>query len=261
MRVHSRCNASEQQQSTLSIWLLLRMGTVGISIKSSAPISQTNIMSRLLKSITSLATTSKARGNLQTMGLQPCTGGESFFLLCQQQQIRKLAAANPPSSYDPPHPPILFDLVLRADWKSAIKRITSHPIEARYRHPRGYTLLHCSVEYQAPTELIEMMAKAYPEALMMKDWQGRSIVDVAVNNETKAFLEKISKSTLHNMQDDDDDDEDDTGKGISEETGGPNNLSLSQMKSISKQLLEIETCCHKLRAQLDSLTDELEGKK
>jgi hypothetical protein len=221
-------------------------------------------MSRL-KSITSLATTSKARSNLQTAGLlrRPCTG-EAFFLLRQQQQIRKLATANPPpSSYDPPHPPILFDLVLRADWKSAIKRITSHPIEARYRHPRGYTLLHCSVEYQAPIELIEMMAKAYPEALMMKDWQGRSIVDVAVNNETKAFLEQLSKSTLHHMQNDDDEvDEDDAGKGISaEETGGPNNLSLSQMKSISKKLLEIETCCHKLREQLDSLTDELEGKK
>lgn len=197
------------------------------------------------------------------MVLRPCMGGgEAFFLLRQQQQIRKLAAANPPSSYDPPHPPILFDLVLRADWKSAIKRITSHPIEARYRHPRGYTLLHCSVEYQAPIELIEMMAKAYPEALIMKDWQGRSIVDVAVNNETKAFLEQLSKSTPHNMQKDDEDkDDDDAGKGISaEETVGPNNLSLSQMKSISKQLLEIETCCHKLRTQLDSLTYELEGK-
>ena len=221
-----------------------------------------SIMSRLLKSITSLATASKARGNLQTMGLRPCTG-EVCFLLCQQQQIRKLAAANPPSTYDPPHPPILFDLVLRADWKSAIKRISSHPIEARYRHPRGYTLLHCSVEYQAPIELIEMMAKAYPEALMMKDWQGRSIVDVAVNNETKTFLEQLSKRNPHNMQNDDEDEEDDdAGKGISaDETGGPNNLSLSQMKSISKKLLEIETCCHKLRAQLDSLTDELEGKK
>ena len=225
-------------------------------------------MSRLLKSIISLATTSKTGGNLQTAGLRwSCMGEEAFFSLRQQQQIRKLAAANPLSSYDPPHPPILFDLVLRADWKSAIKRITSHPIEARYRHPRGYTLLHCSVEYQAPIELIEMMAKAYPEALMMKDWQGRSIVDVAVNNETKIFLEQLSKSNLHNMQNDDedkdDDDEDDTGKGISEETGGPNpnNLSLSQMKSISKKLLEIETCCHKLRTQLDSLTDELEGKK
>lgn len=208
-------------------------------------------MSRLLKSIISLATTPKTGGNLQTAGLQ--------------QQIRKLAAANPPSSYDPPHPPILFDLVLRADWKSATKRITSHPIEARYRHPRGYTLLHCSVEYQAPIELIEMMAKAYPDALMMKDWQGRSIVDVAVNNETRAFLEQLSKSNLYNMQNDDEDkDDDEDGKGISaEETGGPNNLSLSlsQMKSISKQLLEIETCCHKLRTQLDSLTDELEGKK
>ena len=218
-------------------------------------------MSRL-KSITSLTTTSKARSNLQTAGLlrRPCTG-EAFFLLRQQQQTRKLATANPPpSSYDPPHPPILFDLVLRADWKSAIKRITSHPIEARYRHPRGYTLLHCSVEYQAPIELIEMMAKAYPEALMMKDWQGRSIVDVAVNNESKTFLEQLSKRTLHKMQNEEEEEED-AGKGISAKETGHINLSLSQMKSISKQLLEIETCCHELRTQLDSLTDELEGKK
>ena len=162
--------------------------------------------------------------------------------------LRNFAAAStPPSSYEPAHPPILFDLVLRSDWKSALKRVSSHPIEARYRHPRGYTLLHCAVEYGAPVELLDKMAKAHPEALEMKDWQGRSIVDVAVENDTKVFLEKLSQKDLQQTQ------------GTTNDEVG-SNLSLTQMKAISKQLLEIENSCHRLRIQLDALVDEVKGK-
>ena len=166
---------------------------------------------------------------------------------------RKFASATPPSSYEPAHPPILFDLVLRSDWKSALKRVSSHPIEARYPHPRGYTLLHCAIEYGAPVELIDKMAKAHPEALEMKDWQGRSIVDVAVENDTKMFLEKLSLNDWQQTQQQNDDD-------VEKGTTTGSNLSLTQIEAISKQLIDIETSCHRLRIQLDALVDELKGK-
>ena len=163
------------------------------------------------------------------------------------------ASAPPPPSYDPAHPPILFDLVLSADWKSALKRIASHPFEARYRHPRGYTLLHCAVEYGSPVELIDKMVKAHPEALQMKDWQGRSIVDVAINNETKSFLENISQSDLQQTHDA-------AKESEMEEIGSGSNISLSQMKAISRQLLEMETSCQSLRVQLDGLIEQVSKK-
>lgn len=170
-------------------------------------------------------------------------------LRCANLSLRNFASA-PPSSYDPPHPPILFDLVLRSDWKSALKRVSSHPIEAKYRHPRGYTLLHCAVEYGAPVELIDKMTKAHPEALEMNDWQGRSIVDVATDSDTKVFLEKLAQIGLQQTQLVEEGETDGVGS----------NLSLTQMNAISKQLLEIETSCRTLRNQLDALTNELKGK-
>ena len=164
------------------------------------------------------------------------------------------SSPGPPSTYDPPHPPILFDLVLRADWKSALNRVSSHPIEAKYRHPRGYTLLHCAVEYQAPIELIDKMTKAHPEALEMKDWQGRSIVDVAIDDDTKTFLEELiarndsqPKPQLN-----------ESGNVTTMESGS--NITLAQVAAISKQLHEIETSCHQLRIQLDALTKQTKEK-
>ncbi len=173
---------------------------------------------------------------------------------CGNVSLRNFASSSaPPLSYDPAHPPILFDLVLRSDWKTALKRVSSHPIEAKYRHPRGYTLLHCAVEYGAPVELIDKMAKAHPEALEMNDWQGRSIVDVATDSDTKVFLQKLAQVDLQQKLQDDV-----VGEVKTDEVGSK--LSLTQMNAISKQLLEIETSCHRLRIQLDALTDELKGK-
>jgi hypothetical protein len=218
--------------------------------------SSCRMSSRLSKKLLSPATSrilacSTRTGQLQLTKLDQCCH-HLQPLTCGNVSLRNFAAESaPPSSYNPAHPPILFDLVLRSDWKSALKRVSSHPIEARYRHPRGYTLLHCAVEYGAPVQLIDKMAKAHPEALFMKDWQGRSIADVAIDSDTQVFLEKLSQS-----QDDLQQTQQEEGK--TEEVDS--NLSSSQMKAISKQLLEIETSCHKLRTQLDALVDKVEGK-
>lgn len=219
--------------------------------------SSTRLLTKkTLSSLTTPRTLScslKAAGHhLQLTKLGQRCHQQPKLLTCGNVLRNFAAASSPPPSYDPPHPPILFDLILRADWKSALKRISSHPIEARYRHPRGYTLLHCAVEYQAPVELIDKMVKAHPEALEMKDWQGRSIVDVAIGNETKAFLEKLSKNDLQQTQNDV------VEEGETEEMGS--NLSLSQMKAISKQLLEIETSCKSLRIRLNGLIEQVREK-
>ena len=113
--------------------------------------------------------------------------------------------------------------------------------------------MHCAIEYGAPVELIDKMAKAHPEALEMKDWQGRSIVDVAVENDTKMFLEKLSLNDWQQTQQQNDDD-------VEKGTTTGSNLSLTQIEAISKQLIDIETSCHRLRIQLDALVDELKGK-
>jgi hypothetical protein len=217
---------------------------------------------RLTKKVLSLATPRTLicpirSDHLQLTKIGPHCHHQPKLLTCCVSRNFAAASAPPPPSYDPPHPPILFDLILRADWKSALKRISSHPIEARYRHPRGYTLLHCAVEYQAPVELIDKMAKAHPEALEMTDWQGRSIVDVAIDSETKAFLEKLlsQNDDLQQTQQH----HDVVEEGTTEEMG-TNLSSLSQMKAISKQLLEIETSCKSLRIQLDGLIEQVSEK-
>eukprot|EP00985_Skeletonema_marinoi_P004487 scaffold1955_cov122-Skeletonema_marinoi.AAC.15 len=224
---------------------------------SSCRMSSIRLSKKVLSPVTSrILSCSTRTGQLQLSKLgQRCHYRPQPKLLpltCGNVSLRNFAAESaPPSSYNPAYPPILFDLVLRSDWKSALKRVSSHPIEARYRHPRGYTLLHCAVEYGAPVEMIDKMAKAHPEALYMKDWQGRSIADVAIDNDTKVFLEKLSQSQddLHQTQQE---------EGKTEEFDP--NLSSPQIKAISKQLLDIETSCHKLRIQLDALVDKVEGK-
>eukprot|EP00986_Skeletonema_menzelii_P006054 scaffold2287_cov135-Skeletonema_menzelii.AAC.5 len=220
------------------------------SFPSNCSMNSIRISKKALSPATSRLLTCPIRtGQLQLAKLGHHNHQPQLPLRCGNLSLRNFAASSiPPSSYEPAHPPILFDLVLRSDWKSALKRVSSHPIEARYRHPRGYTLLHCAVEYGAPVELIDMMAKAHPEALEMKDWQGRSIVDIAIENDTKVFLEKLAQNDLQQTQQ-----QNDVVKGeTSEEVGS--NLSLTQMEAISKQLLEIETSCQRLRIQLDEPT-------
>ena len=55
--------------------------------------------------------------------------------------------------HTPQSPPPLFDLILRSDWNAALKRVEQYPREAHYRHPRGFTMLHCAVEFKGLTPL------------------------------------------------------------------------------------------------------------
>jgi len=109
--------------------------------------SSTRLLTKkTLSSLTTPRTLScslKAAGHhLQLTKLGQRCHQQPKLLTCGNVLRNFAAASSPPPSYDPPHPPILFDLILRADWKSALKRISSHPIEARYRHPRG---THCYI--------------------------------------------------------------------------------------------------------------------
>ena len=93
--------------------------------------------------------------------------------------------------YTPAIPPPLFDLCVRQDFTQALERVRSHPHEARFKHPRGWTALHCCVEHVAPLDLVQALCEAHPPALSTKDWNGKTPVESAVDPATKEFLQKV----------------------------------------------------------------------
>jgi hypothetical protein len=93
-------------------------------------------------------------------------------------------------SYTPMSPPRLFDLCVRQAFDAALERIRTHPHEARFKHPRNWTALHCCVEHVAPLELVKAIYQAHPESLTAKDWQGITPQEAAVDLETKEFLKQ-----------------------------------------------------------------------
>lgn len=148
-------------------------------------------------------------------------------------------------------PPILFDLILRSDWSAATRRVLIHPDEARYRHPRGYTILHCAVESGAPLEFVKAMVNAFPEGVGIRDWKGRSARDVALYNETKDFLNRAENN-------------DACGSStvlVDSSSGKPDENSevLLRIEKISGEVSSIESSCKRLRKELDLLIAELKN--
>jgi hypothetical protein len=101
-----------------------------------------------------------------------------------------LQATRRAMSYTPMSPPPLFDLCVRQSFDAALERVRTHPHEARFKHPRNWTALHCCVEHVAPLHLVKAIYKAHPESLTAKDWQGTTPEEAAVDLETKEFLKQ-----------------------------------------------------------------------
>jgi hypothetical protein len=150
--------------------------------------------------------------------------------------------------HTPQSPPPLFDLILRSDWNAALKRVEQYPREAHYRHPRGFTMLHCAVESGAPLEVITAIVHAFPGSLMQKDWKGRRAEDVALYNETKDFLRGIDSSKVNPV----------TCTDASANTLACDEV-VHQIEKLSKELLAIETRCSVLRTEMDVLIAKLKG--
>ncbi|KAL3787898.1 hypothetical protein HJC23_000140 [Cyclotella cryptica] len=148
-------------------------------------------------------------------------------------------------------PPILFDLILRSDWSAAMKRVSMHPNEARYRHPRGYTILHCAVESGAPLDFVKAMVNAFPQGLGIKDWKGRSPRDVALYNETKDFLNKAEHNELSG-----------SAKVLVDSPSveaGENYEVILQIERLKGEVSLLESSCQRIRKELDSLITKLKN--
>jgi hypothetical protein len=144
----------------------------------------------------------------------------------------------------------LFDLILKSDWAAATKRVSSHPNEARYKHPRGYTMLHCAVESGAPLDFIKAMVHAYPEGVDMKDWKGRSVQDAALYEETTEFFKQYNSTNANDT----------------EPIKGPRLMNddnvlkiVKQVQKISNEVSSLEKSIQQLRNEMDVLVATLKG--
>ncbi|KAL7464505.1 hypothetical protein ACHAXS_004842 [Conticribra weissflogii] len=159
-------------------------------------------------------------------------------------------------------------MVLRNDWSSVLERVKSHPHEVSYRHPRGWTALHCSVEAGAPIDVVESIVEAFPKCLDMKDWKGRSAEEVALYQETKDFLkekiamylvaaeQEVTKNSSSGQYDD---------KTLEYVVSGAQNRNGSpefhvQIEKISNELARLEDTCRSLRKELRYLENILTRK-
>ena len=118
-------------------------------------------------------------------------------------RVHRLGLTNPPRqslSYIPLAPPPLFDLCVRRSFDEALQRVQTHPHEARFKHPRNWTALHCCVEHVAPLPVVQAIYQAHPESLTAKDWQGITPEEAAVDPETKAFLKQALKEQLEGKE-------------------------------------------------------------
>jgi len=93
-------------------------------------------------------------------------------------------------------PPQLFDFIIQLRFGEVLKRAKSHPHEVRYPHPRRWTALHACVEYGAPIEVVEALIQAYPDALSVKDWRGKTPMDIALTDELKQYLASVDIDSL-----------------------------------------------------------------
>lgn len=168
--------------------------------------------------------------------------------------------------YQPPTPPILFDMVLRNDWSNVLQRVKSHPHEASYRHPRGWTALHCSVEAGAPLDVVEAIVEAFPKSLNMKDWKGRRADEVALYPETKDYLKKnnsgdkaMTERVTNNSSSCQYDDETLESASRTQMSNISPELE-EQIVKVSEELVRLEETCQSLRKELTSLTEMLTRK-
>ena len=120
---------------------------------------------------------------------------DSAFLLNFVQHQRTLSSYPSNPRVIPPAP-TLFDYILQKRFDSVLDRAKSHPGEARYPHPRRWTALHACVEYDAPLEVISEIIRAYPEALEIKDWRGKTPLEIAVKSKHRKFLKSFDPNAL-----------------------------------------------------------------
>lgn len=156
-------------------------------------------------------------------------------------------------------PPPLFDLCVRRSFNEALERAQTHPHEARFKHPRNWTALHCCVEHVAPLPVVKAIYEANPESLTTKDWQGITPEEAAVDIETKEFLKQALQDRLAKASS-----EDSALKKHTEATIINASISVSNdpmllgkmlahANNLSEQVSELHTKTGKLQKEMEEL--------
>ena len=169
-------------------------------------------------------------------------------------------------SYIPMAPPPLFDLCVRRSFDEALERAQTHPHEAKFKHPRNWTALHCCVEHVAPLSVVKAIYKAHPESLTTKDWQGITPEEAAVDPETKEFLRQalqdVRKShTTNNSNIIGDEKKGNTATSATASVAANNNSNdpmllgkvLVHANNLSEQVSELNSKTEKLQKEIDEL--------
>lgn len=131
------------------------------------------------------------------------------------------------------------------------ERVQSHPQEARYRHPRGYTTLHCCAEYGAPLDVVQAVYNACPKAIHVKDYEGRTPIEAAVLDEIKEFLQTISADNKIDKTNNDGD-----ATVVLAQHSDANQI-LSHISTLSNHVKSLTSTCDNMRTEIDALKSAL----
>mgnify|MGYP000476129062 CR=1 FL=1 len=190
-------------------------------------------------------------------GGQPQKNIHHVFLI-QQQLLQQKAWF---SSYQPLSPPPLFDLCVRHSFDKALERAKTHPHEARFKHPRNWTALHCCVEHVAPLEVVKAIYQAHPQSVIMKDWQGITPAQAAVDLDTKEYLQQQEKLLLKELEQKQSDNQRTGQNESSQSTIGMTSSNdplllgkaLAHANNLSDQIADLTKTTKSLQKEMDDL--------
>lgn len=164
---------------------------------------------------------------------------------------RNLARRAFSSYYNPTTPPPLFDLCVRKDFKGALNRTRTHPHEAKFKHPRGWTALHCCVEHVAPLEVVQAIYRANPESATAKDWNGLTPAEAAVDLETQEFLEQAMAGNVPTTT------EDVSAEGLLAASNVELQKVIAHVNTLSSQAAALALASESMQTEIEALKEAL----
>jgi len=193
-------------------------------------------------------------------------GNHSVSSFCWKRSGNRLFSSAP----IPRSPPPMFDSAVRRSFPQVLERAQSHPHEASYLHPRGWTTLHCCVEYDAPMDVIQAVYEAFPEALLKVDYRGQTPLDLALSEDCQDYLSRMQKRQQE-VVDETEEKQCQTRTNSINTTQATINHNINQqyaddgkkfimehVENISKQITNLQTSCKLLEEELNELKKKLE---
>lgn len=116
------------------------------------------------------------KGKLAEMkGMSPSTSSSSLLSASNQSSSYYAGGQSPTSASSMlmgTNAPPLYEHALVGDWDALLRRVVSHPKEARYQDKCKNMPLHVCCRRQPPPDVVEALIRAYPEALSSTTMDG-----------------------------------------------------------------------------------------